>query len=272
MNSKTPYAICLSHIGKRINHEDNFLINGLYLTPNRQKIMSNKSCCYVIDDNLSRVNLFAISDGMGGHNAGEVASLICVKKLAEAERKLQKCSNIKEAVAFLQSCIAEINSIVCGESYNDEELKGMGATLVIFVIFDNDYAVLNIGDSRAYYFNKNSLIQITKDHTEGQRILDLGLLTRKELINFPARKYLNRYIGYSQNGYVLRAEEYYPILGDDVILLCSDGLSDFLPDNQIFEILCSTNDLEKAGKLLINTAVSSYNADNATIILISLRR
>lgn len=272
MKDKAPYAICLSHIGKRLNHEDNFLINGLYLTPDRQTIMSNNSCYFVVNDTYSKVNLFVISDGMGGHNAGEVASLICVKKLAETERKLQKCSNIKEAVAFLQSSIAEINSIVSEESYRNEKLKGMGATLVIFIIFEKNYAVLNIGDSRAYYFNKNSLIQITKDHTEGQRILDLGLLSRKELIDFPARKNLNRYIGYNQNGYVLQAEEYYPILRDGMILLCSDGISDFLQDNQILKILCSTNDLEKAGKLLINTAVSSYNADNATIILISLRR
>ncbi|MGN0422614.1 MAG: PP2C family protein-serine/threonine phosphatase, partial [Lachnospiraceae bacterium] len=132
--------------------------------------------------------------------------------------------------------------------------------------------VLNIGDSRAYHFNNEALIQITKDHTEGQRMLDLGLLTRKELSGFPARKNLNRYIGYGQSGYVLRADEYYPVLEDGIILLCSDGISDFLSDTRISEILCSENNLEIAGKQLINEAVSSHNADNATAILIPLRR
>ena len=103
-------------------------------------------------------------------------------------------------------------------------------------------------------------------------MLYLGLLTRKELSGFPARKNLNRYIGYGQSGYVLRADEYYPVLEDGIILLCSDGISDFLSDTRISEILCSENNLEIAGKQLINEAVSSHNADNATAILIPLRR
>lgn len=264
--------VCYSHIGKRPNHEDNFLINGLYLTSDEQKKMSDNCCCFVTDDAHSKVHLFAISDGMGGHNAGEVASRICVEKLAETGKVLQSCSSIKEVVAYLQSSVAEINSIVCKKSRNHRELKGMGATLVLFVICGVDYAILNIGDSRAYHYNNDALIQITKDHTEGQRMLDLGLLTRKELSGFPARKNLNRYIGYDQNGYVLQADEYYPILDNGVILLCSDGISDYLSDSRISEILHSANNLGSAGKQLINEAIASHNADNATVMLIPLRR
>ena len=264
--------VCYSHIGKRPNHEDNFLINGLYLTSDEQKKMSDNCCCFVTDDARSKVHLFAISDGMGGHNAGEVASRICVEKLAETGKVLQSCSYIKEVVAYLQLSIAEINAIVCEKSRNHGELKGMGATLVLFIICGADYAILNIGDSRAYHFNNDALIQITKDHTEGQRMLDLGLLTRKELSGFPARKNLNRYIGYGQNGYVLQADEYYPILDNGVMLLCSDGISDYLPDSRISEILHSANNLESAGKQLVNEAVASHDADNATVMLLPLRR
>ena len=133
-------------------------------------------------------------------------------------------------------------------------------------------AVLNIGDSRAYHYNKGSLVQITKDHTEGQRMLDLGLLTRKELSGFPARKNLNRYIGYRQNGYVLQADEYYPTLEGGMILLCSDGISDFISDPRIAEILSFESDLEIVGKKLIDEAIVSHKADNATVMLIPLRR
>ncbi len=264
--------ICYSHIGKRSNHEDNFFINGTYLASDLQGRMPDNECCYVNESLLSPVRLYAVSDGMGGHNAGEVASRICVEKLSAAHKHLQHYSSIKDVASYLQTTIAEINESVCNLSQEQEELKGMGATLVLVVIYENEYAVLNVGDSRTYHFNGESLVQITKDHTEGQRMLDLGLLTRKELSEFPARKNLNRYIGYNQIGYILQADEYYPELEDGILLLCSDGISDFISDVRIAEILSSEANLEVAGKQLINEAITSQNADNATVILIPIRR
>lgn len=284
--STTPYAfsafehgrtdcttpVCISHIGKRSNQEDNYLINGLCLTSELQKRMSDNLCSVINGTSPSKMRLYAVSDGMGGHNAGEVASRICVEKLAAVEQELQQYSSIKEATAYLQTVIAEINDTVCDLSRKQKELKGMGATLVVLVTCGTDCAILNVGDSRAYHFNNNVLIQITKDHTEGQRMLDLGLLTRKELSGFPARKNLNRYIGYGQNGYVLQADEYYLALENGMILLCSDGISDFLSDIRISEILCSESNLEIAAKQLIDEAVTAHNADNATAVLIPIRR
>lgn len=272
MSTKVPTAVCLSHIGKRTNHEDNFFVDGSYLPSDLQKQMGEHHCFLVNDTSLSRVHLFAVSDGMGGHNAGEVASRICIEKLAVAYEELQKLNSIKEAVFYLQATIAEINHTVCDMSCKQPELKGMGATLVLLVVFGKEYAILNIGDSRAYFFDNNTISQITKDHTEGQRMLDLGLLTRKELSGFPARKNLNRYIGLSQNGYVLQADEYFPILNNGVLILCSDGISDFISDTQIEKILSSGNKLEFIGKQIINEAVAAPNSDNATIILVPLRR
>lgn len=272
MNNKRSAPVCYSHIGQRTNHEDNFLINEFYLTHDLQKRMLDRKCYFVSDPVLSRVNLFAISDGMGGHQAGEVASRLCIEKLALAQKNLQSCHSIEEAVAYLQKMIMEINDNVCNLSCKQDELDGMGATLVVAVNYGMEYAILNLGDSRAYHFSNGKLIQITKDHTEGQRMLDLGLLTRKELSGFPARKNLNRYVGYSQSGYVLQADEYYPNLESGVLLLCSDGISDFISDARISEILRVEHDLRVAGKLLIEEAVSLNNADNATIILIPLGR
>lgn len=269
---KDPKAVCFSHIGKRRNHEDNLFVNGLYLTPDLQKKLPDQCCCMLKEPTMSKVRLFAVSDGMGGHNAGEVASLICAEKLSLAQRELQHCTSLEEAIAYLQTVVAGINRTVCEQSQKEADWKGMGATLVLVVLYGMRCAVLNIGDSRAYHYHNGSLVQMTKDHTEGQRMLDLGLLTRKELSGFPARKNLNRYIGYRQNGYVLRADEYYPALEDGVILLCSDGISDFVPDARIAEILSSESDLEMAGKQLIEEAVASHQADNATVILIPLRR
>lgn len=264
--------ICFSHIGKRPNHEDNFLIDGFYITSDSQKQMPNKLYCYASESSASKIRIYAISDGMGGHNAGEVASLICMEKLSLAQKELQNYTSLNEAVTYLQKVIAEINNTVCERSKKNEDLKGMGATLVLFVLCGLECAVLNIGDSRAYHYNNGSITQITKDHTEGQRMLDLGLLTRKELSGFPARKHLNRYIGYGQNGYILQADDYYPTFENGMILLCSDGISDFIPDSRMAEILTAESNLEIAGKQLIDEAIVSHKADNATVMLIPLRR
>ena len=265
-------GFCFSHIGKRLNHEDNFFINGTYLTSDLQSQMSDTVCCFFNNSSTSKVKLFAISDGMGGHNAGEVASRICVEKLASVYEDLQQYSSLKAVVVHLQSVIAEINKTVYDLSRTQNQLKGMGATLVLAVVLENECAILNVGDSRAYHFLGNNLIQITKDHTEGQRMLDLGLLNRKELSGFPARKNLNRYMGYYQNGYVLRADEYYPAWESEFLLLCSDGISDYLSDIRMKRILCNEKNFEVACKQLIDEAVTAPTADNATVILIPLRR
>ena len=272
MNTKASTAFCCSHIGKRPKHEDNFLIDGSYLTSDIQKQMSDNRCYIFSGVSSSNIHLYAVSDGMGGHNAGEVASRICVEKLSLAYSALQHSHSLKEAVTYLQTVIAEINDTVCNMSHKQPELKGMGATLVLLLACKDEYALLNVGDSSAYHFSDTTTTQITKDHTEGQRMLDLGLLTRKELSGFPARKNLNRYIGYDQSGYVLQADEYYPVLENGVVLLCSDGISDFLSNAQISEILSTASNLEIAGLQLVNEAVSAPNADNATAILIPLRR
>lgn len=271
MNDKSLTSVCFSHIGKRINHEDNCFINGTYLTSEMQKQMSDNRCYHFCDVGTTNMCLYAVSDGMGGHNAGEVASRICVEKLSVAHKELQHHSSIKDVVAYLQTVIAEINETVCDLSRKQDELKGMGATLVLFVICGNECAILNIGDSRAYYFINGKLIQITKDNTEGQRMLDFGLLTRKELSGFPARKNLNRYIGFNQSGYVLQADAYYPTIDGGVMILCSDGISDFVSDTRIAEILDLEKNLRVVGKQLIDEAVASQNADNATVMLIPLR-
>lgn len=272
MNNNANSAVCMTHIGKRTNHEDNFFLNGTYLTPDLQVQLLNRRCYSLSGAFTSKVQLYAVSDGMGGHNAGEVASRICVEKLAVAHKVLTSCSSLEEAVYFLQRSIAEINNTVCDMSRRQPEWRGMGATLLLLIIYGAECAILNVGDSRAYQFNGNQLTQITKDHTEGQRMLDLGLLTRKELAHFPARKNLNRYIGHKESGYILQADLYYPSLENSMFLLCSDGISDFISDMRMSEILGSESNLEIMGKQLLNEAVAASNADNATVILIPFRR
>ena len=271
MDHKTSPAVCLTQIGQRTNHEDNFLFQGHYLTPALQTRMADRRPRLLQGIPTGRIQLFAISDGMGGHNAGEVASRLCMDQLAKSEKELEQCVSIHEVVARLQFEIAELNHTICTLSHHLPDCKGMGTTLVLLAICGSECAVLNIGDSRAYHFQGHTLRQITRDHTEGQRMLDLGLLSRKELVDFPARKNLNRYIGYDAPGYVLQAEVFYPTLQEGVLVLCSDGISDVLSEITMTEILAQTEDLVQAGKQCMEYA-SAHGSDNATILLIPIGR
>ena len=90
MTDHALYAVCFSHIGKRLTHEDNFLIKNNYLTSDMQRRMSDMHCCFFCGKSSSRVALYDVSDGMGGHNAGEIASQVCVEMLAAAQKKIQQ--------------------------------------------------------------------------------------------------------------------------------------------------------------------------------------
>lgn len=262
-------SFCISSIGHRNNHEDNFLFNGRYITPAEQKKMTKKwsVCC---DQNISaNVRFFVVSDGMGGHNADEVASGICVTRLADLESTVQNCANVKDVVGICQRTISEINNEVCTKSRNLSTLKGMGATLVLLIVCGAEYAVLNLGDSREYFFDGIMLKQITKDHTEGQRMFDLNLLTPSEVEKFPTRKNLNRYIGFDDSGIQLTADEYYIEHQNGGVLLCSNGISDSLANAEIERVLKEGSNIKVAAGNIIACAAAKQGSDNATVIIVS---
>ena len=266
------HAVCCSHIGGRSNQEDNFLFFSRYLTEEQQRRMPEEKSVLFTADALPPAAYFAVSDGMGGHQGGEVASRACVRGLAALEPAFQSCGSLGEAVELFQEAAANINAAVWEMGEREPSLRGLGATLVMLILYGPEAAVLNIGDSRAYFFDGRTLSQITKDHTEGQRMLDLGLLTRKELAGFPARKHLSRYVGYGQPGFVLRAEEFYLSARPGTFLLCSDGLSDALPHSRILEILLQAQEPEQAGRRLVAEAAAVSDADNITALLVPFGR
>lgn len=275
INSKTKgpniNAVCITQIGRRPNHEDNFLLNGRWLTSEMQRQMINGLPVCLKSESSERVQIYMICDGMGGHQAGEVASFLCVEQFHAIREQIQSCATLQKAVDMLQQTVANANTVIFNAGQKDKSLRGMGTTLVLAVIVDGKCAVLHIGDSRAYWFDGNTLSRMTCDHTEGQRMLDLGLLTQRELADFPARKNLNHYVGCKEPGYVLSAEIYELKPQPGILLLCSDGVSDALTDYEIQGILRTQTDLEKAGRQLVSEAVATPQADNATAMLLTLR-
>lgn len=265
-------AICASGIGMRSTHEDNFLLNGKIMDKKIQKKMSELKIIQYQSVCRKKVNFIAVSDGMGGHNAGEVASNYCMKKIADLEEKAQNCTSLNEVISLIQKEIVHINNSICEYSEEYPELSGMGATLIMLVNYESENAILNIGDSRAYSIGEAGICQISKDHTEGQRMIDLGILTRKEVESFPAKKNLNRYIGYFGRGYQLQADVFYLFPSESLILLCSDGVCDIFDEKKMLDYFCQDEELYDIAKRIVNDACYSKNADNATLIIIKIKR
>lgn len=265
-------SFVISHIGRaRQNHEDNFLLNGKLLPPETQKRMGKGSFVSESAVQTGGPLVFAVSDGMGGQNAGETASFLAVEML----RRMPLEAGPLEALAgACRDYIGRIGAAVRARAQTDAELSGMGATLTVFLRSGGRAAVLHLGDSRAYRFSHGSLTRITKDHTEGQRLLDLHLLSEQELEGFAPRKNLCRYLGARGD----RSEPDCRLIDGlepgERFLLCSDGLTDAVNDQKIESILKEPfpqSDLEAAARELLNAALSGGNGDNITVMMIQVQ-
>ena len=211
--------------------------------------------------------LAAVSDGMGGHACGEVASLLTVSYMSDHYDEI--IDAIKLGEASLAAQISHINRIVSSKAKSESACRGMGATLCGVVANEYDLVGFNVGDSRLYQFRNGKLKQLSTDHTEGQRLLRMQLLTEEEVKNFPRRKNLHKYIGY--DGEVV--PDIFRITGAEpgtMLLLCTDGLSDVMSDEEMAEILSVRASLKDKASKLVMEAVSrdlGYG-DNTTVILI----
>ena len=264
------YACVMSHIGNsRDNQEDNFILSkGVYLTQDFREKMGQTRTPLVHGRALNGQGfLVAVSDGMGGHACGELASMMTVEYLSRHYDEL--LPTLSSGEQALSAQITQLNSTVFAMSETDRAYHGMGATLC--GVIGDEYTLLgfNVGDSRLYQFCNGTLKQLSTDHTEGQRLLNMRLLTEEEVQRFPRRKVLHKYIGYS--GQLI--PDVFPITGispGSILLLCSDGLSDVMSDSEISQILSGSTGLEDRAKLLVNSAVARNqgHGDNITVILI----
>ncbi len=220
--------------------------------------------------------LFVVADGMGGHSSGEVASKIAVDELAEFFKltgqdqdltwpfKMDKTRNYDEN--RLATAIKVANTRIFERASTDQKYKGMGTTIVS-VYFSKEALVCigHVGDSRVYFFREGALKQITEDHSLLNDYLKAKKLTPEEIDAFPHKNVIVRALGMKDQVQVdiARLE---PREGD-IFLLCSDGLSGMVSDEQITEILLQQSDLDKACQTLIDAANANGGNDNVTCVL-----
>ena len=252
------FAVC-SHIGLvRKNNEDNFYCNGEILT--REK--------FSLDGTVENPCIFAVCDGMGGEEHGELASLTAVKVLGEQAEKIKSAALSNNPDEAVQAFITEANNKIC--NIMRENSFRMGTTIALVVISYNSVMAYNIGDSRIYKFSNGVLSQISEDHTMAQQKIKMGLLTPEEARQDKSKHVLTRCLGVFEDEMVLTPNIISPLNIDKELrlLLCSDGLTDMLSDLQIQEILRSNDDSKSAVNVLVDSALKNGGRDNITCLVI----
>ncbi|WP_346895770.1 Stp1/IreP family PP2C-type Ser/Thr phosphatase [Clostridium sp. UBA7503] len=204
--------------------------------------------------------IFVIADGMGGHNAGEVASKIAIDTIIEYVINHQKDRSEEE---ILNEAILSANRKIYRESLLNEDCNGMGTTLVGAFVRGNNLTMVNIGDSRGYILKDGQLVKVTKDHSLVQELLDNGTITNEEAKNHPNKNVITRALGTNP---VVTADYYsLDIRGVCKILLCSDGLTNEVSEEDIFRVLQGYDGNQCME--LINMSKKNGGRDNISIII-----
>ena len=221
--------------------------------------------CY---EKLSATCFFAVvCDGMGGANAGNVASQTAVKAISDYLKRSYRAGMTSiQLENVLRSSIVTANSAVYNMSQKDESYFGMGTTVVLFFVDGNNGYVLHVGDSRLYIYTSSVLKQITVDHSMVQNMIDSGKITPEQAKTHPNKNIITRALGVSDE---VNADMDFLTLGtDDIVLLCSDGLTNFVEDGEITEILADFND--DVAKRLVDKANLGGGGDNITAVAVKI--
>jgi len=238
-------AACVCDVGQaRTNNEDNFRLG--------------------LDDGI-----FIVSDGMGGHQSGEIASRIVVEILPQI--LLNHAAEVREQYSYqaiIAQAVLDLNQLVSQKGGKELGLHGMGATLALAWVTDERGMVhlANVGDSRIYYYHNQALKQISLDHSIVSLLLLQGEIQAEEARDHPARGRLYRYLG--MDGEAVAEIHRIHMEPGDILLLCSDGLTDDLADQYIQSVLSAQMDLQMACQALVDEANRQGGKDNITAMLL----
>jgi protein phosphatase len=211
--------------------------------------------------------LAIVADGMGGHASGEIASRMAVEIIHEVYSKERDDKDVLEA---LKSAFQVANFTILQKSLEQEGLNGMGTTATAFVLKNDQAFVGHIGDSRAYLFRDATASQLTKDHSLVERMVDQGLLNREEANRHPQKNVIYKTLGVNRDA-ELDLLGPIPVSIDDFFLLCSDGLTNFVTDQEMLEIVTKESP-QKACENLIHLANQRGGHDNITIQILKMGR
>lgn len=209
------------------------------------------------------LGLVAVADGMGGHQAGEVASSMAMRTLASGLPCMLRMG-VSPEKALLDS-VNKANASIHERSLLNRELKGMGTTITACLKQGSNLFIAHVGDSRAYLLRNGNISQLTQDHSLVQELLRNGGINEEQALQHPQRNVLTRALGTEQSVQV--DLDMLRVLPGDLLLLCTDGLTRYLSREDLSSVINSAPDTDAAVRILLSKALESGGADNITIIL-----
>ena len=204
--------------------------------------------------------LLIVADGMGGYTGGEYASTMVVDTIVEVVNEATEMST-----EVLKNAILKANRIVYEKSQSYKELEGMGTTAVVAYVQEDTLYWAHVGDSRLYLYGQEGLHRMTKDHSMVQQLVEAGTITEDEVIHHPKRNMLTRAIGVYETVEVDTGVV--EVHQNDRILLCSDGLSGYIEESKIEQVLSEENNESRALEDLVHLVYDAGARDNVTIVL-----
>lgn len=232
-------------------------------TDTGSKRNNNQDSIFYSDEPIGPLpNLYIIADGMGGHRAGDKASRMAIDITVDFVKK----SKLENPVAILRRAMIFANNKIYKASTEDPDLNGMGTTMVAAVACEGKLFVANIGDSRLYVIN-NDIKQITMDHSLVEELIRNGELERKKGRNHPEKNIITKALGSKDES----IPDFFEIEmnAEDKYLLCSDGLSNMVEDDEIRDIVVDRHNLDEIAQALVDRANYYGGTDNISVVIIS---
>lgn len=221
----------------------------------------------------TKKKFYAIADGMGGHQAGEIASHEALKSLHHSistnQELFDESTGIDEARKIIMEAIEECNAHVYHLGRKDFELRGMGTTLCCLFFHPKGLIYAHVGDSRIYRMRNKKLQQLTKDHSLLRELIDLGQIDDHQIGGFAHKNIITKAIG--PDSKIQPSVRISDAQSQDLFLLCTDGLSDLVTLNEIESILNKKSSLKKMGQELIQAAKDKGGHDNITVVLVKVQ-
>ena len=221
---------------------------------------------YYISSKQDEIQIFILADGMGGYKGGEVASCLATKTaLSYIQRNFEKTIKEKEEILkLIKSSMEYANMVVYEKSKEDKELEGMGTTLEVCLIYNNKAYIGHVGDSRVYRIRKEFIRKLTRDHSYVEKLVKDGTMTEEEAMHHPKKNMLTKALGCT--AFVDPDVTVKGFMKDDIILMCSDGLTNMVNEDEIYQLI--KQDYKVATNKLIEKANENGGYDNITAILI----
>ncbi|ENN95631.1 Ser/Thr phosphatase [Methanocaldococcus villosus KIN24-T80] len=220
---------------------------------------------HILIKKIGDIYLLAVADGLGGHNAGDIASKIAIEELEKFfEKNCYKSLLYEEIETILKEAFKKVHNAILNQSYGDRE--EMGTTLTSVVIKDNKAIIANCGDSRAYIIRDGKIIFKTKDHTYVQELIDKGYLSEEEAMYHPYKHVLKHALGIDFAVDIYKKE----LKSGDILLLSSDGLHDYVREKEILEVINKYEEPKDIVENLLKIALKK-TMDNVSIIVFKVK-